>query len=51
MTFVDIKRKTIKLPNGTIINFDKDNIRYTVSNSKASYTYNQLLSNSIKEIK
>ena len=40
MAFINVKRKTIKLPNGMKINFNKDSISYTVSNGKASYTYN-----------
>ena len=38
MAFVNVKRKTIKLPNGMKINFNKDSISYTVSNGKTSYT-------------
>ena len=40
MAFINVKRKTIKLPNGIKINFNKDSISYTVSNGKAIYTYN-----------
>ena len=51
MAFINVKRKTIKLPNGMKINFNKDSISYTVSNGKASYTYNPKKKMETKNVK
>lgn len=51
MAFVNVKRKTIKLPNGMKINFNKDSISYTVSNGKTSYTYNPKKKMETKNVK
>lgn len=51
MAFINVKRKTIKLPNGMKINFNKDSISYTVSDGKASYTYNPKKKMETKNVK
>lgn len=51
MAFINVKRKTIKLPNGMKINFNKNSVSYTISNGKASYTYNPKKKMETKNVK
>lgn len=51
MAYINVKRKTIKLPNGMKINFNKDSISYTMSDGKNSYTYNPKKKMETKNVK
>lgn len=51
MAYINVKRKSIKLPNGMKINFNKNSVSYTISNGKASYTYNPKKKMETKNVK